>query len=80
MYILLTSMYITWERLAEIRPAPSDTVSVTLSRVCSLRELTAADFLEEGFLGVWPSTSAERAFLVQVDYFRVTDSPLGCQW
>ena len=36
------------------------------SAASSLRELTAADFLEEGFLGVWPSTSTEWAFYVQV--------------
>ena len=36
------------------------------SAASSLRELTSADFLEEGFLGVWPSASAEWAFYVQV--------------
>jgi len=38
------------------------------------------NFLEPDFRGVRGCTSTNRAFLAQVDYFRVTDSPLDCQW
>jgi predicted SnoaL-like aldol condensation-catalyzing enzyme len=31
-----------------------------------------------GYRGI--SNGPGRAFFVQVDYFRVTDSPLDCQW
>ena len=44
------------------------------------RGLSVADVPQADFRGVRGCTSTSRAFLVQVDYFRVTDSPLDCQW
>jgi len=38
MYMLLSSMYITWEPTVKTRATSDDTVSVTLSRVCIPRE------------------------------------------
>jgi len=50
MYMDASVMYITWKLWYGHSPLRNDPVSVTLSQVCSLRELSVADLPENDVL------------------------------